>query len=213
VNRDLGDRCLRPVLALCDLLEHRGFLEPQPDPQAEGDQGGGQQERDAPAPGVERGVGEHPVQQGDHAVGQQGARGWADLRGGRPEAAAFRVAVLAGEQDGAAPLTADRDALGEAQQHEQDRGAATDGGVRGQQADQERGDAGQQQCVDEDFLAPDDVTEPAEHEPAERTGEVADGVGGEGGHGAGEVVAGGEEQVAEQRRGGHRVGGEVVVLQ
>ena len=75
------------------------------------DEHGAQQERDAPAPRLEGGVGldgrEHP----QHTGGEQVAQRHAGLRPRGPEAALRVVAVLGGHQDGAAPLAADREAL------------------------------------------------------------------------------------------------------
>ena len=57
---------------------------------------------------------------------------------GRPEAAVLRLAVLGDEQDGPAPLAAEREALDQAEDHQQDRGEHADGRLGGQQAAQTR---------------------------------------------------------------------------
>ena len=88
-----------------------------------------------------------------------------------------------------------------------------DGGVAGQQADQQGGDADQHQRADQDVLAADLVAEPAEDDAADRAGDEPDRVGGEGQQGAGERVLAGEEQLREHQGGGSRVDREVVVLQ
>nr|WP_275586405.1 hypothetical protein [Geodermatophilus normandii] len=120
--------------------------------------------------------------------------------------------MLGDDQHRAAPLTAEREALHQAQDDEQHGGEHADRRVGGQQADQERGPAHHQQRHDQQLLAADAVAEVPEDERADGPGEEADGVGGEGRQGPDEVVLLGEEQVAEHERGGRAVEEEVVPL-
>ncbi len=53
------------------------------------------------------------------------------------------MTVLQGEQDGAPPLTADPQALTQAQKHKNKRRGNTDGGIAGQESDDQRRDAHQ----------------------------------------------------------------------
>ena len=210
---DLGDRRLGSVAALLDGLEDGGVLELEADPESEADQHRGEQERHAPAPGLELLLGEGEREAGESAVGHEVAGGRADLGGRGPESAAPRIAVFAGQQDGAAPFAADGDTLGEAQQHQDDRRGDADAGVAGQESDEERRDADEQQRDHQQLFASDDVAESAEHEPTDRACDVADGVGGEREQGSRERVGLGEEDDREDQRGGGRVDREVVPLE
>ena len=96
----------------------------EPHPEADDDQHGGEQERDAPAPGLERGVALHRGEHEQHAGREQVAQ-----RARRPAATRTRsrgwssLAVLGGHQHRAAPLAADGEALHQPADQQQDRGA------------------------------------------------------------------------------------------
>ena len=101
------------------LGEGRRLEDAEADPQAHGDQEDAQEEGDAPAPGQELVARERA--EGEHGeVGEEQAGRDAELGPGGDEAA---VPVLARplhrEQDRAAPLPADADALDEAQHREE----------------------------------------------------------------------------------------------
>ncbi len=172
---DLEDR--HPAVLLLHLGlrlgEHRGLLDGEAHPHADGHEHGAQQERDPPAPGEERGVGldgrEHP----QHAGGEQVAHRDAGLRPGRPEAAPAVAAVLGDHQHRAAPLAADGEALEQPAEDEEQRGREADRGVRRQQADGERAEAHHQQRDDQHLLAADPVTEVAEDHAADGAGDEA----------------------------------------
>ena len=68
----LGERQLDDLLAPLDLLEHRRLLDPQPHPQRDADQHEAGQERNAPAPRVERLVGQHARRAGRRACRARG---------------------------------------------------------------------------------------------------------------------------------------------
>jgi len=115
---------------------------------------------------------------------------------------ALAGAVLGDQQNGAAPLTADGEALDEAQRHQQSGGPVPDLSERGQAAHQEGGGAHQQQAELQQLLASVAIPELAEDDAAKRAGGEADGVGHEGGEDGVEVVAAlGEEHLAEHQRG------------
>ena len=194
------------------LGEDRGLLDREAHPQADGDEHGAQQERDAPAPRLEGGVGLDGREDPQHTGGEQVAQRHAGLRPRGPEAALRVVAVLGGHQDGAAPLAADREALHQAAGQQEERGGDADGGVRRQQADREGRDAHQEERSDEHLLAADPVTEVAEDDAAEGAGDEAERVGAEGQQGRGGGLALGEEQRAEDERRGRAVEEEVVPL-
>ena len=157
--------------------------------------------------GLERG------EQRQDAGGQQVARRRTGLRPGGPEAAVLRLAVLGDDQHGAAPLTAEREALDEPQGDQQDRGQHADGGEGGQQPDREGRAAHHQQRDDQQLLAADPVAEVAEDQGADRPGEEAR-------PRRCAKAAGcrrtrrllGEEQGREDERGGRAVEEEVVPL-
>jgi hypothetical protein len=93
----------------------------------------------APIPGEERGVALRRGQDRQHRGGQQAPARRAALRPGSPEAPPFRVAVLGDEQYRAAPLTAEREALYQPQEREQQGRGDADRRVGRQQPDGERG--------------------------------------------------------------------------
>ena len=194
------------------LLEDRRLLDREAHPQADDDEHGAEQERDAPAPRVERVVGLDGREQPQHAGGEQVAQRHAGLRPRRPEPAARVLAVLGGHQHRAAPLAADGEALDQAAGQEQDRGADADAGVRREQADREGRDTHQEQRGDEHLLAADPVTEVAEDDAAEGARHEAERVGAERQHGRGGRLALREEQRAEDERRGRAVEEEVVPL-
>jgi hypothetical protein len=120
--------------------------------------------------------------------------------------------VLGGHQHRAAPLAADGDALHHAQEHQQDRCPHADLGVGRQHADQGAAHTHQDHAQHEHLLAADPVTEVAEHDAAERAGEVPGGQGAEAGNGGDQRIEVGEEDLAEHHRRGRGVQQEVVVL-
>ena len=194
------------------LGEDRRLLDREPDPQPEDHQHRAEQERDPPAP-VEEGLlalhrGQHPQHPGGEQVAERDAR----LRPGGPEAALVVAAVLGGHQHRTAPLTADREALHQAADHEQDRRRDPDGGVRRQQADREGADPHHQQRDDQHRLAPDLVAEVAEDHPAQGAGREAQRVGHEGVERAVGAADLAEEDLAEDQRGGGAEEEEVVPL-
>jgi hypothetical protein len=79
---------------LLDLHEQRALGDGRPDPEPDQHERARQEERDAPAPRQERLLGQHEVQQGEHAGGEQVAHGHADLRPARVEPALVGRAVL-----------------------------------------------------------------------------------------------------------------------
>ena len=168
------------VCGLLDPLERRRLVQPQPHEQADRDQHDAEQERDPPAPGQELLVGGVSWTIRKTHRGQEQAGGHAHLRPAAVEAAPALGGVLDRHQHRAAPLAADPDALGEAQQHQQHRRPDADLGVGGQAPDQEGGHAHDQQRQHQHGLAADAVAEVAEDDAAERPADEADGEGGKG---------------------------------
>ncbi len=207
----IGARALR--VGLLHLAEQRALGDRHPDPQPDEHQqplsrNGTRQPQDSNAASVVS-----AAHQGQDAVGQQQPDRHADLRPAGVEPTALRVARLQRHQHGAAPLAAEAEALHEAQRDQQDRRPDADRGVGRQQADGERGTAHQQQGHDQDVLAAEPVAVVAEDDAAERPGDEADGVGGEGEQRADERLEAREEQLVEHQRGGGAVDEEVVPLQ
>ena len=138
-------------------------------------------------------------QAAEDGVGEHVAQRRADLRGRGPEPAFLRLRELRGQQHGAAPLAADADALGEAEHDQQDRREDADLAVGRQEADQDGRDADQRQRPDQHLLAADPVAEATEDDAAERSGDVADGVGAERQQGPGQRGAGGKNRSPKTR--------------
>ena len=136
----------------------------------------------------------------------------AHLRESAEEAAAPGRRVLHRHQGGAAPFTADREALKEPQDGEQDRRRQPDHGVAGHQTHQGRRDTHHDQGDDQHLLASDAVTEVAEHDTADRTGQEAHAEGGEGQQCPDQRAGVREEQLGEDQGGCGAVDEEVVVL-
>jgi hypothetical protein len=104
------------------------------------------------------------------SVGQHHAQRHADLDEAAVEAAAMGRRALDRQQRRAAPLSADRQALDEAQRHQQQRRPDADAGVAGQQADQRGRQAHHEHRHDQNALAPVDVAIMTEQHAAERGG-------------------------------------------
>ncbi len=170
-----------------------------------------EQERHPPAPGAEVVVRQHADQRDDPGGEHRAQRG-AELGEAGPQAARPVTGVFGDHERRAAPFAADRDALYDAEQDEQDGGPDADRVVRGQQADEEAAGAHQDHRQEHHRLAAEPVAEVAEDDAAERTGEIPRGERAEGGHGAHRRVGPGEEEVAEDERGDGSVDEEVVEL-
>ena len=132
---------------------------------------------------------------------------------GGPEAATFRFSVFTGEQDGAAPLAANTDALREAQQHQDDRRCDTNLSIGWQSTNQDGRNTDQNQCPHQDVLTAYPVTETTENDAANRARNVTHRVRGEREQDAGHRVIGREKQLREDDGCGGRVDREVVPLQ
>jgi len=173
------DRRMRLLAGLLDLGEQRALGDGHPDPQPDDHQHTAEQERHPPPPRQERIVGGNRIRQRQYAVGQQQSDRDAHLRPAGVEAASAGVPRFQRHQDGPAPLTAQAQALQEAQHHQQHRRPDADRGIRRQQPDEHRRDAHQQQGGDQDVLPTDPIAVVAEYHTAQRPGDESDGVGGE----------------------------------
>ncbi|GAA3142605.1 hypothetical protein GCM10020001_076880 [Nonomuraea salmonea] len=123
-----------------------------------------------------------------------------------------RLAPFGGEEHGSAPFAADADALEQAQQREQDAAPDADLLVRGHEPDEGGGHAHGDEGGDERGLAADAVAVVAEDGGADGPGGEPAEVGAEGEQESCGGVAGGEEELREQRAGGEAVEEEVVPL-
>ncbi len=175
VGERLGERRLGALAFVLHLLEHRRLVEAEPDPDRDAEQQHRDQERDAPAPDREvrftgEGAGKQNHQQGEE---QAERRGGLNERGVVTALAVRRMLGDIGR--GAAVFATQRKALQQAQRDQDDRGRDADGGGAGQQADDERRQAHDQDGHQEGVLAADDVTDPAEHDGAERPHQEAGG--------------------------------------
>ncbi len=152
-----------------------------------------QPETDPPAPGQERLGREDRGEAVEHTGRQEVPQRHRGLRPGRPEAAGLLGGVLGDQQHRAAPLPTDGEALDETQEHEDDRSGVPDLAEGRQTSHEERRGTDEDDRHLQQLLASVFVAEVPEHDPAERTGEEADRIGGEGGdHRIERVVSAGE---------------------
>ena len=157
-----------------------------------------EQERQAPAPGEEL-LGGELGGEVERDGGQADTGRGAHLRERAVEAALALGGVLDGHQGGAAPLTADGEALHQPQHRQQDGGEDADGRVGGHQAHEHGRGAHGDEGDDEHLLAAHAVTEVAEHHAADRAGEEPDTEGGERQQGADEGVELGKNSSGKTR--------------
>ncbi len=186
---------LRLDLVLLELLG-LGHVPAQPEPD-EAEQAA-DHERDAPAPAVELVVGEAVGEDGAEHGGDQHRGAGGDVEERRVATAAFRRRDLREVGRGVGDLPAQRHALGDARQQQQDRGQPAHLAERRQERDDHRAAGHQRDRQQHRRLATAKVGEPAEQHAAERTEEEGQRIGGEG---------------ADERRGlvvrGEDLGGEV----
>ena len=209
----LDDRRLGHLAVLGLLLERRGLVDAAPDDVAGDDHDHGQQERDAPSPRLER-VGRHHGRQRQEDGGRDDLTGLHALQREAAEvAAATERRVFQDHRAGPGYLAADREALDQAQEHQQGGREDADRVVGGQQRDQERRAAHQEHAQHEHVLAAVRVTPVPEDERADRSGDVADPERREGRDDRDLRVVRREEDVGEDQRGGLGVDEEVVVLE
>ena len=190
---------------LLDRDELRALLDAQPHVEPDADEQRAEQERDAPAPGAEGLGGHRGGEHEEHRVGGDQAERHAELGEAAVEAALGLGRVLHRDEHRPAPLAAHREALHEAQHHEQDRGERADRGVGGQDTDERGGHAHRHQRRDERGLAADPVAEVTEDHAADGAGEEPDGERRERRERAGQ-----RRDVREELRREHRDGGEAV---
>ncbi|EMP74704.1 ribonuclease E [Burkholderia pseudomallei MSHR1043] len=187
------------------------FVDLQPHEHADREQRDAREKRQPPAPGHERAV-LHRRDRAKRDERQDQPGRAAQLRERSEERAPPIRRMLARHQHRAAPLAAHRDALHDAQQHEQHGREQADAFVGRQQTDADRRRAHQRERRHQRLLAADPVAEMAEEEPAERAREEADRERRERRHRARERIVRREEQLAEDERGRVRVDVEVVPL-
>ena len=192
----------------------------QAHPEADDHHHGREEERHAPAPREEvggplagaLGVGEQEVDREEHRVGDDEAERCAELREGAVPGALAGGGVLGRDERRAGPLAAEREALREAEDQQEERRPPADVVVGREAADQERRDAHREQRRDEGRLAAEAVAEVPEDDGAEGAGDHRGAEHGERGQQGGRVVAGREEEDREDEDGGRRVDVEVVEL-
>src|SRR3954452_22754643 len=110
--------------------------------------------------------------------------------------------MLDRHQDSAAPFAAYRNPLADSENDEQHGRPDADLRVGGEQADQNSRYAHQKQAEEEHALSADPVSEMSENEPAQRSRKEANGKCRERGQRAADRINAGEEQLAEDERGG-----------
>ena len=180
--------------------EDRGLAQPEPDIDREHQQDQRHHERDSPAPfGEHLGVHVEPAKT-DHDQGEEEAERGRGLDEARGVAAFVWPGMLSDIGRGAAVFAAEREALAQAQRHQQHGGQPPDLGERRQQANEERRSAHHHDGHEEGVFASDQITDAAEDQRAERTHQETGRVGGEGRQERGRVIAGRKEQRGEEWR-------------
>lgn len=211
LGEGLAQRRLADLALGLHLEERRRLAHGQADPGGDAQQDDGQQEWQAPAPGLELVAGQLAASQ-DHQQREQQAEGRGGLDPTGVATALVRRGVLGDVDRRAAVLAAQGQALEHAQGDQDDRRGDTDRGIGGQQADGEGRQPHQQDGHQEGVLAPDHVAQAAEHQRAEGPHQEAGGEGHQGEDEGGGVVDAGEELLADHRRQG-AVEEEVVPLE
>src|SRR5205807_3484068 len=135
-----------------------------------------------------------------------------EVRPAGPETALATMSPLHREQDRTAPFAADPGALEKAQDDQQDSAPDSDRGVGWHEADQERGDAHQQEGGYQGRLAPDPITVVAEDGGANRARNEANRVNQEDIKGCDNRIRLREEELGEDQTRRGRVEKEVVPL-
>ena len=201
----IGDLTISPLLL--DVFEDRRLRHLRADDQTDDDEDDAREERHPPRP-----VTAEVDADEEHKVGDEQTDREARLDDAGVAALLLPRCVLVAHQDGAAPLGAERQALNDANGHQQDRCQHADGRVGRQQADRERGQAHEDQRRDQDRLAADLVTEVAADDATERPGDEPDAERRERQQGARQRAGVREERRAEVQRGGSAEPDEVVGL-
>ncbi len=196
----LQHRQLDDLALLAQALEHRGLLDPQPEVQRDEDHQEREQERHAPAPGLQLVVGQLPDEQERQRAEHQPEL-HAELREGAVEAAPLLGRMFGQECRGTAELRAGAEALADPHQRQQDRRPDPDRRVRRQQADDPGRDPHQQRRGDQRRAPADPVAHVAEQHAADRPHREAHAERREGGEGAGSPRLVIEEQLVEHERG------------
>jgi hypothetical protein len=133
------------------------------------------QERDAPAPGLQH-LGRHRL--GQYGAGRRPGQDAADraaARRGADQAAPARLRMFDHEDDGGGVLAADRQALDHAQQREQDRRGDAQRLVAGQDADQEGRDGHRRHRESKRGAPSEAVADIADQRAADRPHQEANG--------------------------------------
>ncbi len=164
----LGQRRARELALGLHFGEHRRLLQAQPDVDRDREQHDGDQERDTPAPGLERLLAEAEAAGEDDGEREEEPERRRGLDPARVVAALALRRVLGDVSRRAAVLATEREALGEAQRHQQDRRPDADLRIGRQHADQRRRQAHDDDRDEEGVLAADQVADAPEQERAQR---------------------------------------------
>ena len=189
-------------------LELRRFVDAVADEQADDDEHGAGEERQAPAPGQEIRF-RQPRHQRERAHGQQDAERRAHQRQAAEEGFPLRRRVFHRHQHGSAHFAAERQALSDVQDDQQHRRGDADLFIGRQQSDEHGAYAHQQQAQRQHGFAADAVAEVAEQDAANRPCQHAAGERAEGRERARHRIELREEDLVEYQCGGGAVGEEV----
>ena len=148
----------------------------------------------------------------EDAAGEEESDGRAELGKHAVPGAFVGWRVFDGEQDGAAPLAAEPEALAEAAEREQDGRGQSDGAVGGQHSDGDGGQAHGGERDDQRGFAADAVAEVAEERRADGPRQEGDAEGGERGEAGGGRIRCGKEERGKDEDGGRSVDVEVEEL-
>ena len=164
----VAERGLGRLARVLQALEDGRFLHPQPDEQRHADQQDGDQERDPVTPVGEAVLGHGAVADDhDHDGEEQAGRG-RDLDEARVEAPLVVGDVLRHVDRGPAVLAAERQALQQAQRHQQDRRQDADRRIGRQEADEGGRQAHHRDRHEERELPANDVPDASEYGGPER---------------------------------------------
>ena len=161
------------------LLKRRSLFQRVAQVQADDAQGQGEEERQAPAPGLEFCFTEHGGDQHHHTRAEHETGDGTEVQPTAKEAALAVRGVFSHENRRAGVLTAHRETLGHFAQQQQDRRPDANGGIAGDQTDGKGAQGHDHDGGGEDFLPPVLVAQCAEEQAAQRANQERYGEGGQ----------------------------------
>jgi hypothetical protein len=146
-------------------------------------------------------------------VGDDEAERTASLHPTSEVAPAAGLGMLHCQHSGSAQFAAEREALHQPHQDQQDRGGDADRVIARQQAEEQSRDTHRGKSEDKHRLSPDPVAQVSDDDPADRPHEERNGEGRQRDQNSDEAIEGGEEDFVEDQRGRCAIDKEVVGLE